>query len=126
MGKLGSILVLLVLKYGPTQEYAIQAPLGSFSILMALGAFIAWIWLPDVQGPAVGPAEENKWPDVPSKELDLLAKGRKHATDPRPDGEGQVLTSTGKFAQLFNRKNIVEDHEFSAYVRRAQYSTIHA
>ena len=48
IGKLGLIIVLLVLKFAVNPEYSISIPLGIFSIVMAIGAGLAWILLPDV------------------------------------------------------------------------------
>jgi len=70
---------------------------------MALGAFFAWIWIPELQ---TGPdraklVKTMHWPILPNKELETLAKGWKYAnsadseTDPRTGklvpGENQKL-----------------------------------
>jgi hypothetical protein len=53
-----------------------------FFILMALGAGLAWIWLPDVQYGATGQARDCSLPSLHSKELEVLAKGRAYAIAP--------------------------------------------
>lgn len=93
--------------------------------MMALGAFFAWIWLPDVQdGVDIGNEDGEDddvgsgsgsgsgrprvkpmtWYKLRSKKLEVLARGRKWAVG-APDGEGgegQVLGFSGKMSIPFS------------------------
>ena len=67
---------------------------------MALGALIAWAWIPAVQNPPKVEARACTLPDLPSKTLEILAEGRKDAI-----ANGQILTLSGKLKGLFKREN---------------------
>ena len=101
MGRLGSISVQLVLsrhEFSSDPGY-LRAALAIFSVLMALGAVIAWVWLPDVQGKPKGVAKETTWPILPSKGLEDLAKGRRYAIS----DEGQIISFRDNIIALFKR-----------------------
>ena len=86
MGKLGSIAVQLVLdrKEFDRDPGHLGVALGIFAILMAMGAVFAWVWLPDIQLEPIGDARELAWPILPSKTLEVLAKGTAYAILPPP------------------------------------------
>ena len=113
MGKLGSISVQLLLsrsEFTSNPAYLGNA-LGAFAGLMALGAFFAWAWLPDVQYGPVGPLRACTFPTLPSKTLEVLAKGRAHAVAPEGEGgEGQILGFRQKTTALFESAlSIIQD-----------------
>lgn len=106
-GKLGAIVILIltektILNANPR---ALDKLLGAFSVPLAVGAFFAWIWIPELQTPPTGNARALRLPRLPNKSLELLAKGWKFANgtdqtrDPRtrlPKGENQRLGFSNK------------------------------
>ena len=78
-GKFGSIIVQLIVAYATFGGYSINDPrypnlayiLIIFSVLMALGSFFAWAWLPDLQE-----SRRAQGYKLPSKTLEELAGGR--------------------------------------------------
>lgn len=113
LGKLGSIFVQLVLKgsiFTSNPAY-LGKILGAFSALMAMGAFIAWAWLPNVQREPECVPQAMTFPILQSKSLEILGKGRAYAVgdlaiDPvtnLPGGEGQILSLKLKLHALFTR-----------------------
>lgn len=133
-GKLGSIAVLLLLNrrefnavnsslpksQNPTDPAYLRVALAVFEVMMALGAFFAWIWLPDVQdgvdissdvdddGSESGRprVKAMTWYKLKSKKLEDLARGRKSAVGKRDEeggeGEGQILGFAGKMSIPFS------------------------
>lgn len=116
-GKLGAILVQVLLWNLHSQHLAIT--LGLFSIPMAFGALLAWVWIPELQegpDPTFVPSPFlfffRKFPKLPNKGLETLARGISYARgidtgiDPRtnePRGEGQRLGFSQKVPDLFNK-----------------------
>jgi hypothetical protein len=108
-GKLGAILVQLILFYNPTH---LGIVIGVFSIPMLLGALFTWVWIPKLQmdtDPKYVQAA-LKWPKQPSKGLEILARGIAYATNPDtsddpqtgiPRGEAQRLGFHDKFSDLW-------------------------
>ena len=86
-GKLGSIIIQIILLYGSFSGISISDPRSNklgiilliFSALMALGSIFAWVWLPDVQEPM-----RAKGLKLPSKTLEELAKGRAGRVEQQP------------------------------------------
>lgn len=129
MGKLGSISVQLLLSRSEFTSASDPAYLSyalwAFAGLMALGAITAWAWLPNVQHEPEGTRKPKAHipPILPSKSLELLAKGRNYAVgDPEINpvtgalviddatglpvgGEGQILSfrlnTVGIFRSMF-------------------------
>jgi len=83
-GKLGSIIIQVILLYGklnvndPKNSWGLGKVLLIFSVLMALGGVVAWLWLPTVQEHA-----RTKGLKLPSKTLEELAEGRRGVQDRR-------------------------------------------
>lgn len=63
---------------------------------MALGAFVAWIWIPELQ-------EEVKpfWKYRENRKLEELGEGFSVTTAPLPDGKGQVFGFRASPKKLF-------------------------
>lgn len=87
--------------------------------MMTLGAFFAWIWLPDVQdgvdlddvdadesetGSSRGRprVQAMTWYKLKTKKLEVLARGRKWAVGLDGEGEGQVLGFKEKMSIPFS------------------------
>jgi PHS family inorganic phosphate transporter-like MFS transporter len=84
-GKLGSIIVqafLPSLKISNPRSKNLGWILIGFSFAMGLGALVAWAWIPELQEPRGseviinGKAKKKRNYEVPSKSLEVLAKGR--------------------------------------------------
>ena len=66
-----------------------------FGFIMALGAFFAWAWIPEVQNKR----DEDGGLKLPSKTLEELGKGLRCAKE-----EGQVIGFRSKFAGVLSRR----------------------
>ena len=101
MGKLGSIVVQLILKGSvlTSSPTSLSNVMGVFAGLMALGAFFAWAWLPNVQDQPVGVPRAMTLPTTPSKELETLEKGRRNAVI----NEGQIIGARLKVHTILTR-----------------------
>lgn len=69
---------------------------------MALGAFIAWVWLPEIQKEPTGRAKGESWPRLPSKNLEELAEGYAHDLA-RGDTVGAHRTFSAAFRKVSHR-----------------------
>lgn len=104
-GKAGSIFVQLVLSHHRFNHHPsdLGFVLGIFAVLMALGAVVAWVWLPELQDDPTGEARPESWPRLPNKSLETLAEGFSVATAPPPSGHGQTIGLRASFRVLFRK-----------------------
>ncbi|KAJ5820319.1 major facilitator superfamily domain-containing protein [Penicillium riverlandense] len=111
-GKIGAIIVLIVTEKTMinTNPKALDKLLGVFSVPLAIGALFAWAWIPELQTAPVDPPRALRWPRLPNKSLEQLAKGWTYATgtdltqDPwtqMPRGENQRLGFSKKLSDLW-------------------------
>ncbi|KAH8806115.1 major facilitator superfamily domain-containing protein [Xylogone sp. PMI_703] len=101
-GKAGSIIVQLILsspRFGhhPTD---LGFVLGIFAVLMALGALIAWVWLPELQEKPTGEVKAESFPFLKSKNLEALGEGYSMAIKEDPP---QILGFRNSFKELYKR-----------------------
>lgn len=107
-GKIGAIIISVITQHSQlsTSSTEFDRLLACFSIPLVIGGVVAWIWIPELQ-------TEPTWSDhprlmvpplVPSKGLEVLAKGWRYATGPNHfDPVSQV--QTGEAQNLgFRRK----------------------
>ncbi|KAJ5175440.1 major facilitator superfamily domain-containing protein [Penicillium canariense] len=102
-GKLGAIIILIVTENTllSSNPRALDKLLGAFSVPLAVGAFLAWIWIPEIQTPPTGLARALRLPRLPNKSLEWLAKGWAFANGTDPTQENQRLGVSNKIADLW-------------------------
>lgn len=93
-----------------TNPKALDKLLGVFSVPLAFGALFAWAWIPELQTAPIDPPRALRWPRLPNKSLEQLARGWTYANgtdstrDPHsqmPRGENQRLGFSKKISDLW-------------------------